>query len=240
MKKVLILEDEPLIVKLLEKMIRNIDVKIKVYSFDNLQEAYQCVLEKDIDCFLVDIILDKDTPGDTSGLRFIDSLRKIHKYALAPVIVLTSLEDAKLYTYDKLHCYSFVEKPFDPEKVEKLIKNCLSNIVDEEEERTLFLRKDGIILALEVNDVIYIEVVNRNVHIHTRQKDDLKLPYRTIKAFMDEYDLDSFLQVSRSCIVNKKYIDTIDITNQMIHLKEEYGIVEIGKTFKKILKEDLR
>ena len=55
----------------LQKIISEIDIKNQVFSFTILKGAYQCVLEKDIDLFIVDIILNTSLPGDSSGLKFV-------------------------------------------------------------------------------------------------------------------------------------------------------------------------
>ena len=87
-------------------------MQTNVLAFDRVKDAYECLMEKEIDLFVVDIILDKSVQGDSSGLRFVDNVRRVTRYAFTPVIFVTSLEDSRLYTYEKLHCYSFVENPY--------------------------------------------------------------------------------------------------------------------------------
>ena len=76
MKKVLILEDNPVMLEHLSNIVKETKTKACVFSFDNLKDAYQCVMERRIDLFIVDIILDVSLPGDSSGLRFIEANAK--------------------------------------------------------------------------------------------------------------------------------------------------------------------
>ena len=240
MKKVLILEDNLATVTFLQKIIDEMDIKTEVYIFEKVDRAYQCALEHDIDLFLVDVILEPKVPGDTSGLKFIESIRKVRKYVLAPVIVLTGLEDSKLYTYEKLHCYSFVEKPFEPQQVKRLIGQCFSyQEKGMEEDKTLYFRKDGIIFAVDVSDIVYVSTRRQIIDIHTKRRDTLTIPYVSLKRFLSDSNSDCFVQCSRCCVINKKYVENIDYTNRIIGLKENYGTVEIGLRYRSQLRDEL-
>lgn len=236
----MILEDNVLTNRYLQEIVQELDDKIRIFSFTDIKDAYQCVLDKRIDLFIIDIILVASVPGDSSGLKFVDGIRKISNYSFTPVIFVTSLEDAKLYTYEKLHCYSFVEKPFDSEKLKVLVQECLNFPSIVEKRKTLYFRKDGIILAVDREDIVYAESINHIMNIHTIQGDVLKIPYITLKKLMEEMDDANIIQCSRSTLVSKTYIDNVDIPNQVIRLKDGFGNVEIGIVYKKKLKEILK
>ena len=102
--------------------------------------------------------------------------------------------------------------------------------------KTLYFRKDGIILAVEREEIIYTESINHMMYIHVKQGDVLELPYLTLKKLLDDLDSPSFIQCSRSIIVNRNFIENIDIPNQTIHLKQSYGSIGIGLRYKKKLK----
>lgn len=237
MKKILVLEDNSIMLAYLSTIIRDIDTNNEVYNFDNIKDAYQCALEKTINLFVIDIMLDSSIPNDVSGLRFIENIRQISRYSFVPVIFVTSLEDARMYTYEKLHCYSFIEKPFDVERLKILVKQCLDFPENRGVSKTLYFRKDGIILAVEREDIVYAESMNHVMYIHTKQGDILKIPYITLKKLKEELDSIDMIQCSRSAIINKKYIHNVDLTNQIIQLKNNFGRVEIGVMFKKRIKD---
>ena len=237
MKKILVLEDNHIILDQLTNIVREIDIKNEVYPVDNVKDAYQCAMEKVINLFIIDIILDTSSPGDSSGLGFVENIRKISYYGLVLVIFVTSLEDARIYTYENLHCYSFIEKPFDENRLKQMVEQCLYFSVSKNITKTLYFRKDGIILAVERDDIVYVESISHILHVHTRQKDTMIIPYITLKRIFADIDSNDFIQCSRSTIVNKKFISNIDIPNRIIQLKNDYGRVEIGISFKKAMRE---
>lgn len=240
MKKVLILEDHPTTLMHLTELVRGLDTKCVVFSYKNLKDAYQCAMERTVDLFIVDIILDTNRPGDASGLKFVDSIRHVEYYGFTPIIFITSLEDARSYTYENLHCYSFIEKPFDTEQVKQTVEQCLKFPGGGKNTKTLYFRKDGIILAVEREDIVYAESINHIRHIHPKNGDVLKIPYITLKKLLEESDSVDMIQCSRSTAVNKKFVRNVDITNRIIQLNGEFGKVEIGVMFKKYVKESFK
>ncbi len=236
-KKILVLEDNMTTSDCIGRILLEIDNRNQIFSYSDLKGAYQCILEKRIDLFIIDIILDTCKPGDSSGLKFVDRIRTIEKYAFTPVIFISSLEDAKLYTYEKLHCYRFVEKPFDTEMLKRIVSECLNFPCSVETRKTLYFRKDGIILAVDREDIVYAESINHIMNIHTTRGDMLKIPYITLKKLIEDVDSIDIIQCSRSTLVNMTFIDNVDIPNQIIRLKEGFGNVEIGIMYKKKLRE---
>lgn len=237
MKKVLILEDNSAALEHLTNIVRDLDTKNVVYAYNNTKDAYQCAMERTIDLFLIDIILDTSHPGDASGLKFVENIRRVEHYNFTPIIFVTSLEDARSYTYENLHCYSFIEKPFDVDRVKRTVEQCLKFPGNAKDTKTLYFRKDGIILAVEREDIVYAESKDHIMHIHTSHGDVLKIPYTTLKKLLDDIDSLEIIQCSRNTIVNKKFVQNVDVPNRIIQLKGDWGRVEIGIMFKKYVKE---
>ncbi len=239
MKKILILEDNSMTRKFVEEIAKDLELKTEVYAFDNVKEAYSCALEKNIDCFIVDIILDTKVPGDTSGLKFVQSIRELNYYTITPVIMLTSLEDAKLYTYEKLHCYRFMEKPFEPLELKHLLEECLG-YRERKTIKTLTYHIDGVIMVAELCDIVFVDVNCRVLQIHNRKYGILSIPYKTIKSFLAEADCEDMIQCSKHCVVNRNYIEYFDYVNRMIRLKDDLGELEVGKKYRTDVEEGLK
>ncbi len=237
MKKILILEDNLAALEHLAGIVRELDTRNALYTFTNIKDAYQCAMERTIDLFLVDIILDTSHPGDASGLKFVENIRRIEHYSFTPIIFITSLEDARSYTYENLHCYSFIEKPFDVNRVKLSVEQCLRFPGNAPNTKTLYFRRDGIILAVERDEIVYAESIDHIMHIHTKQGNVLKIPYITIKKLLEETDSLDMIQCSRNTIINKNFVQNVDIPNRIIQLKGDFGRVEIGIMFKKSVKE---
>lgn len=237
MKKILILKDNKNSQKDIKQVMEEACKDIEIYVVYCVKDAYECVLEKSIDLFIVDVVLNMNHPGETAGLKFVERVRQIDKYEFTPVIFLSGLEDPKLYTYEQLHCYGYIEKPFSASKLKELVLQALRFPGRDVGNKTLYFRRDGLILAVERDEIIYVESLNHFLHIYMDNGDKIKIPYITLKQFAEDADCTHFIQCGRNTIVNKNHIAMIDIPNRYILLKNDFGKLEIGITYKKILKE---
>lgn len=237
-KVVLIIEDEDYQLEMLEQLVLAVSEDVEIYTADNVALAYQILMEKTIDVFVVDIIMDTEKPGDTSGIRLVEKVRGIPKYMFTPVIFVTSLEDPDMYAYKDLNCIDYIEKPYEPEQIIPTLKRALNYTTNREEQARINFRKDGILYPINIKDIVYMEILKRMMHIYLSSGDTLEIPYRTCKQVLDEADSPCLLQCSRSTVVNKDYILSIDVQNQYIVFKKNFGRVDIGITYKrKILAE---
>lgn len=237
MRKILILEDKIAEQQEIIDVIGMIERPTKVLPCVDTKEAYACALEGDIDLFIIDVILKPEDQEDTSGLKFVESIRGVTRYEFTPVIILTCLEDLRSYSYENLHCYAFIEKPFSRERLKKTIEECLRSPRMPERARTLYYRKEGAILAVQREDIMYATSIRHSIHIHTSKKDTIAIPYLTVKKFLADVNSRDFMQCSRSTVVNKKYISSVDLTRRKIWLGDGDKSVEIGVTYVATIRE---
>lgn len=237
MRKILILEDRPEEQEEIATLINTIESPTEVIRCADTKEAYVCALEGNIDLFIIDVILKPDQQEDTSGLKFVESIRGVTRYEFTPVIILTCLEDLKSYSYEKLHCYAYIEKPFVAEHLRKTIVECLRSPKLPERERTLYYRKDGAIVVVQREDVVCAKSIRHALHIYTRRKDNIVIPYLTVKQFLVDADSRDFIQCSRNTVINRKYVVSIDLPRKKICLQGEENPVEIGGTYVAAIRE---
>ena len=237
-KNILILEDKETHRVALRKIVTGLSKDIEVYEAGDIRTAYHIVMNEHIHLFLLDIILCPQMQGDTMGLDFAREIRKVKKYHFTPIIFITSLEDPKLYTYSHLHCWRYIEKPFDPKIVKETIQEALEVPVEDDKERSVYFRKDGIIYAVQVEDIIYIENKRRKIIVHCKDE-ILEIPYKTCEEIIKELDSKKFVQCSRYVIVNKSYIKQIDYPNGYLKLRYVDELIDIGVSFKNRLKDEL-
>lgn len=238
MKNILIVEDNMVTLnKLSEAIYREIGGAIHVFKAMTVEEAYIILLNNRIDVFIIDIILNTRVLGDTSGIKLASKIRKNKEYLFTPLIFITALADPELYAYRELHSFGYLEKPFSMSEAIRLIRLALQSPVTVDEEKLVYFRKDGILYAVQINQVVYLQVRNHIMEIYMLN-DKLNIPYITIKQFLKEVDSRLFLQCNRSTLVNKKYIKYVDLPNRCIGFEKIYGTVDIGPTFyKKVIKE---
>lgn len=125
MRSVLIVEDNVVHMEMLTKILKEIDMEITVYKASNQDEAYAYTMKNRINLFLIDVVLDSKMPGDVSGMRFADRVRRMEEYKYTPMIFITGLEDVRLFAYSDLHCYYYLEKPYNADKAFKVIREAL-------------------------------------------------------------------------------------------------------------------
>lgn len=236
LKRVLILEDQRNTLEWLKSIVETC-AHVEILTADNAASAYKIALDLTIDLFLVDIVLEPDIIRDSSGLKFVADMRQISKYGFTPVIFITSLEDSKLYTYEELHCYGYIEKPFDEDRVRRLVTGSLKFPGSDRGRKMLYFRKDGIILAADREVIVYAEMVNQQLYLHTMEERSMHVPYMTLKQMIEQLDSPDIIQCSRNTIVNVAYIVNVDIPNRLIELKHGFGRLEIGLAYKRYIKE---
>ena len=236
LKKVLILEDNASILMYLEKLVKEVECNLSTFTLSNIKDAYQCALENQIDLFIIDIILEPNKPGDTSGFKFAEAIRRIKGYAFVPLIFVTSLEDMQNISYEVTHCYSFVEKPFDPVQVKNVVQQCLKFPDIENRNKKLVYRVDGVLLSVNQNDIIYVQCQNHDLYIYTDRNGVIKVPYLTLKKFMHEISSTEFLQCSRDTVCNMEYFENCDPVNGIIQVKNGDRL-NVGPRFKRKVRE---
>lgn len=222
----------------MKRLVQELSEEVLVYDVDNLQEAYQILLENTIDLFIIDIVLDRNKKNDISGVKLANVVRDIPYYAFTPIIFVTSLIDPKLFAYSNLHCFCYLEKPFSQEEARSVIRDAMEYSTPKKELSTFCLRKGGILFPIQVDDIVYIESFNRSILIYRKDGKTDKMPYMTCRQILQEAGNSSLLQCNRSVIVNKNYIWSVDRVNRYIVLRDCGKQVDIGVTYlKKVMSE---
>lgn len=239
MKTVLIIEDNARGMDMLVRIVRNTDKNINIKCAADIDKAYMIAMECIVDVFLIDVILSPLNQADVSGLRFAANMRSLKKYTYTPIIFITSLEDPKLYAYSDIRCFQYIEKPYDVEKVSRIVQEALQMPIVKESCQKVYFRKEGVLFKREVSEIIYIENTRRGRIVHG-VKDDLELPYKPCRDILEELQSDKFVQCSRFTVINKDYIECIDEVNRYIKLYGRKELVEIGIVFKKRFMRDVR
>lgn len=238
MKTVLIVEDNVRSKEMLVKIIEDLRTDVEIKTASSQEDAAILAMKYNIDLFMLDIILNASNPGDVSGMKFAEHIRTFQKYKYTPIIFITALEDPELHAYSDLHCYYYVEKPYDVAKVSAVISEALEFPAVHNEPHNVFFRKDGILYKKEISDIIYIENSRAGQTVYCTNG-NLKLPYKPNKKILEELASDKFIQCSRYHIVNCDYIDKIDTVNRYIQLRGLKAPIEIGNSYKKRFLRDI-
>lgn len=232
-KKILILEDNEENARALAEIVHSVEDDCRIFLASQAAQAYGIVMEQHVHLLLVDIVLDNRQSSEVSGIDFVEKLRKIPEYRFVPVIFVSSLEDPRLYAYSELHCYSYLEKPYHMEKAKRIIAEALHlPVLDNAKKEMISFKIDGVLYCQKTADIVYLFTQNREMHIIT-VSETFEVPYMGCREALQMLKNSNFIQCSKGTIVNRQYIERIDVGKGIIYLRDDYGELRIGKTLKK-------
>ena len=113
-KKILIIDDDPIVVKYLQAVFS--DNGYQTCTASSSMEGLEIVRKEKPDL----ITLDLQMPGEW-GPRFYRKLRKEEELKDIPVIVISGIDG----DHAVKNAVAFVSKPFDPEKIIGIVKNTI-------------------------------------------------------------------------------------------------------------------
>ncbi len=235
MANVLILEDSADTAATLERIIKAIQDQVHVFSFSTYEEA-KISLESDMtfDFFFLDINLVKGT-SDASGLTFAKEIRKQERYEFTPIIFLTSIAEMELISFRETQCYRYIIKPFQAEEIYELARKLLSHYKKEEEPQ-MVVKKDGINYRINIKEIVFVSAVPRGVKIHLKD-DEIIVKYLTLTQLMKKLPEGMFFQCHRMFVINRDYIEYVDMVNQVVKMTGCKDVIEIGVTYKQEMRK---
>ena len=233
MKQVLILEDNDLTRNKLIRLIKEMKQDINVCAFAREEEALGFALTHRVDLYLVDIILCPKERNDFSGIHFVERIRECPSCALAEVVFITSLAGLEVDLLHRVHCYDYIEKPIDEDRVKRLIDEILTRgeSTSKLPER-MYFRNDGITYPLDVAEIRYVVHQNRILHVYNA-KECIEVPNLPLKRFLSLVRDSVFLSPLKGTAVNIAYIESVDYVNQFIKIKGIKNPISTGTVMKK-------
>jgi DNA-binding LytR/AlgR family response regulator len=179
---------------------------------DNAMDAYNKVSKESIDLLLLDI----EMPGMT-GLELTKNLGN-----QSPLIIFTTAKKEYAAEAFELNVVDYLVKPVSPgrflqaiERVREVMESKAADVKVEEKE-FVFVRDNGILKRVDVNDILFLEAMGDYVKVHTVQK--FHIVHSTLKNIEEKLSSSKFMRVHRSYIVSLNKIDFI-----------EEGVINIGK-----------
>ncbi|MGC4037442.1 MAG: LytTR family DNA-binding domain-containing protein [Chitinophagaceae bacterium] len=180
---------------------------------DNAIEAYNKVNKETVDLLLLDI----EMPGMT-GLELTKNLGN-----KSPLIIFTTAKTDYAVEAFELNVVDYLIKPVSParflqaiEKAKEVLDSNKQDVKVEEKE-FVFVRDNGVLKRIDINDILFLEAMGDYVKVHTSQK--FHVVHSTLKAIGEKLPPTRFMRVHRSYIVALNKIDFI-----------EEGVINIGKT----------
>ena len=165
-----------------------------------------------------------------------DGMELAHMLPAQTKIIFTTA--FKEYAFDsyEVSAIDFLLKPVRYNKFLAAVEKAQERIVPQlgsaallrKEPSTLFLRVDGELRQLQLDDVLYVAGMKDYVMFHVQSQPRPLITHLTMKAVEDMLPADRFLRVHRSYIVALDKIRSIDrndciyIGNEIIHVTEAF------------------
>jgi DNA-binding LytR/AlgR family response regulator len=215
-------DDSEIQLVLLKNYIKKTDYLELKETFNNPVEAYQYLCKNSVDILLLDI----DMPN-LSGLDLLKMLQNPPR-----TILITSKSEFALEAFE-LDVVDYIVKPPEYPRFLKAINKAVQQIdkqkvVATETENELFIKTNGKLVRLEINDILYIEAMSDYVIVHTEDKRSY-IVYSTLKQFEDKMSsYGNFYRIHRSYLINLQKIKIIENGQVLIGDK----LLPIGNTYK--------
>ncbi len=217
-----IVDDEPLAVKLLESFVERTPALQLVGSYTDSVEAIAALRENPVDLVFLDIQM-----PDMNGMELAHMLP-----AQTKIIFTTAFKEYAFDSYE-VSAIDFLLKPVRYNKFLTAVEKAQERIVRQpssvnHQPSTLFLRVDGELRQLQLDDVLYVAGMKDYVMFYVQSQPRPLITHLTMKAVEDMLPADRFLRVHRSYIVALDKIRSIDrndciyIGNEIIHVTEAF------------------
>lgn len=210
--KCLIVDDNQLARLAMKQLISQVKMLDLVAECSDAMQAYNHLRNEPIDLLLLDI----EMPGMT-GIELIKQLGN-----KKPLIIFTTAKTDYAVEAFELNVVDYLVKPVSIprflQSVEKAKETLDSNKqeVKIEAQEFVFVKDNGVLKKLNVEDILYLEAMGDYVKVHTAQK--FHVLHSTLKSIEEKLPPAKFIRVHRSYIVALQKIDFI-----------QDGVISIGK-----------
>ncbi|CAL2102756.1 Chemotaxis protein CheY [Tenacibaculum sp. 190130A14a] len=222
--KCLLVDDEPLAIKLLEKHIAKIESLEVVATCNNAIKAFEILNTQQVDLLFLDIKM-----PNLTGIDFLKTLKNPPK-----TIFTTAYRDYAIESYD-LGVIDYLLKPITFERffksVDRFLKDTNKSVeVSSKKDTTedfMLIKSGNKFHKVVVEDILFIESLKDYIKIHTVNNKRIVSKYR-ISEIEEELKEKNFLRVHRSYIINIDKISAFTVNDIEVDSTE----IPIGASYK--------
>jgi DNA-binding LytR/AlgR family response regulator len=196
----------------MKQLVAQVQILELVAECSDAMQAYNYLNSEQIDLLFLDI----EMPGMTG----IELTKKLGNKK--PLIIFTTAKPDYAVEAFELNVVDYIVKPVTTARflqaVEKAKEAFDSNKqeVKIEAQEFVFVKDNGVLKKINVDDILYLEAMGDYVKVHTLQK--FHVLHSTLKSIEEKLPLNKFLRIHRSYIVSLQKIDFI-----------QDGVISIGK-----------
>lgn len=222
--KCLVVDDEPLAIKLIEKHISQIDSLEVVATCNSTLKAFEIVNTQEIDLMFLDIKM-----PNLTGIDFLKSLKNPPK-----TIFTTAYRDFALESYD-LETVDYLLKPITFERffkaIDKFFRQNTSKVIPVQRETIttdyILIKSGNKHHKVNLADIVYIESLKDYIKVHLENNTSIVSKYK-LGEMEQELSTFQFLRIHRSYIINTSKITAFSSNDIEVNSQE----IPIGASHK--------
>jgi DNA-binding LytR/AlgR family response regulator len=223
----LIIDDEPLAQRVIERYSENVPFLEIVKKCNNAIEAIEVLHNEQVDLLFLDINMPK-----LSGMDFLRTLKNPPL-----VIVTTAYAEYAIQGYE-LDVVDYLMKPFSFERFYRAIQKAEDLLRSREtpaqepaeqekaEDQYIFIKSSKKTYKVNLNDILYIEALGDYVKIFTTDK--MIVSYQSLKNIETLLPPKTYPRVHKSFIISLSRIDLIEGN----HVKIRDRLIPVGTNYK--------
>jgi two-component system LytT family response regulator len=214
MKKIIIIDDEPLARSIVREYLQNFEQFEIIAECNNGYEGVKAIQQHKPDLIFLDIQMPK-----INGFEMLELLEEV------PSVIFTTAFDEYAIKAFEANAIDYLLKPFSEErftsaiekwfskKVDKVesehpLKQLIENDKNSEESTRIVIRNQNEISIIPVTEIVYIEAYDDYVKIFT--KDTYFLKKKTMNFYEGTLDSAQFFRTHRSFIINLQHLTRIE------------------------------
>lgn len=218
----IIVDDEPLAVKLLESFVDKTPQLKLERSFTDSVEALAWLREHPIQLAFMDIQM-----PDMNGMELSHMLTGDTK-----IIFTTAFKEYAFESYE-VSAIDFLLKPIRYNKFIAAVEKAEQWFSHQKETlstpKTMFLRVDGELRQVNFDNILYVEGMKDYVRFHIEGERLPLTTHMTMKAVEDALPTDAFMRINRSYVVRLDKIRTVD-RNLCVYIGD--GIIRVTDAYR--------
>jgi len=232
----LIVDDEPLAIKIIENYLNKYNEFKIMNSFEDGFEASEYLRTHKIDLLFLDVQM-----PEISGLELIKNLNE-RPYT----IIITAFRDFAIESYE-LAIDDYLLKPVSFSRFTKAINRARKKIISKKEniekvkkqfvlqeaDNFLTVKEKYKKVRINLEEIIFIESFREYSHIHTNNQ--TIITRQNLSSLEQELDEKGFLRVHKSFLINLRKIKSFSPNEIFLNTIS----VPIGRSFKKLVEEKL-
>ncbi len=201
--KCIIVDDNKMARMALKQLVSQLSNVDLVAECNDAVEALDILNSSQVDLLLLDI----EMPGMT-GLDLIKKLGNTK-----PLIIFTTAKKDYAVEAFELNVIDYLIKPIALPRLKQAIDKAQEALdsnkqeVKVEEQEFVFVKDNGILKRIAIDDILFLEAMGDYVKVHTPQK--FHVVHATLKSIEEKLPSSKFLRVHRSFIVAINKIDYI-------------------------------